>query len=225
MTFDTNEAAWAAATSWGRDHRMNELEALMWRSERHPRQSSTICSVMIYDRPPDWDRFFAAHEWATTLVPRTRERVLEPLLPVGPPAWVPDEGFQLDYHVRRTHLPAPGTMEQLLEYAQGLAVTPFDRRRPLWEGTLVEGLEDGRAAYFLKMHHSLTDGIGSVQLMSLVQSRTPEHTPDKPTATAAEREVELSGHPARADDHVDRRAGPRAPRRCWAAPSARAPAP
>ena len=87
---------------------MNEIEALMWRSERHPRLSSTICSLMIFDRAPDWDRFLAAHEWATELVPRCRQRVLDPLLPVGPPAWVPDEGFQLDYHVRRTHLPGAG---------------------------------------------------------------------------------------------------------------------
>lgn len=165
---------------------MNELEALMWRSERHPRYSSTICSLMIFDQAPDWKRFLAAHEWATELVPRCRQRVMEPLLPVGPPAWVPDDAFQLDYHVRRTHLPGAGSMRELLEFAQTQAMAPFDRRRPLWEGTLVEGLDDGRAAYFLKMHHSLTDGLGGVQLMALVQSRTPEHTEDKPRAVAAE---------------------------------------
>ncbi|HSV40370.1 MAG TPA: wax ester/triacylglycerol synthase family O-acyltransferase [Nocardioidaceae bacterium] len=175
-----NTEAWEAALSWGSGTRMNEIESLMWRSERHPRLSSTICSLMLFDKPPDWKRFVAAHEWATELVPRCRQRVMEPLLPVGPPAWVPDEVFQLDYHLRRTHLPSPGSMEQLLEFAQAQAVTPFDRTRPLWEGTLVEGLDDGRAAYLLKMHHSLTDGLGGIQLMSLVQSRTPEHTADKP---------------------------------------------
>ncbi len=159
---------------------MNEAEALMWRSENHPRLSSTICSLMLLDTSPDWDRFLAAHEWATELVPRCRERVLDPLLPVGPPAWVPDESFQLDYHVRRTHLPGDGSMAQLLEFAQTQALAPFDRRRPLWEGTLVEGLEGGRAAYLLKLHHSLTDGLGGIQLMALVQSRTREHTKDKP---------------------------------------------
>jgi diacylglycerol O-acyltransferase / wax synthase len=59
-------------------------------------------------------------------------------------------------------------------------MTPFDRTRPLWEGTLVEGLEGERAAYVLKMHHSLTDGLGGIQLMSLIQSRTRKHTPNKP---------------------------------------------
>jgi len=175
-----NEAAWAAASDWGREDRLNEIETLMWRSERHPRQSSTITSMLVLDQAPDWDRFLAATEWATELIPRCRQRVLDPALPVGTPAWVPDENFSLDYHVRRTRLPGTGSMAQLLELAQSLAMTPFDRTRPLWEGTLVEGLEGDRAAYVLKMHHSLTDGLGGIQLMSLIQSRTRKHTPNKP---------------------------------------------
>lgn len=186
-----SEQAWDLAAAWGAEDRMNEAEALMWRSENHPRLSSTICSLMLFDISPDWDRFLAAHEWATELVPRCRQRVMDPLLPVGPPAWVPDESFQLDYHVRRTHLPGAGTMAQLLEFAQTQALAPFDRSRPLWEGTLVEGLEGGRAAYLLKLHHSLTDGLGGIQLMALVQSRTREHTPDKPRAAPRE-----STHPS-----------------------------
>lgn len=182
---------WDLAAEWSAEDRMNETEALMWRSENHPWLSSTICSLMIFDTAPDWDRFLAAHEWATELVPRCRQRVMDPMLPVGPPAWVPAEGFQLDYHVRRTHLPGQGTMAQLLEFAQTQALAPFDRTRPLWEGTLVEGLEGGRAAYLLKLHHSLTDGLGGIQLMALVQSRTREHTADKPRAAPRE-----STHPA-----------------------------
>ncbi|WP_054046060.1 wax ester/triacylglycerol synthase domain-containing protein [Alloactinosynnema sp. L-07] len=176
----TNEEAWAAASGWNTSDRMNEIEALLWRSERHPRLSSTITSVLIYDQVPDWDRFFAAHDWASLLIARCRQRVLEPALPVGPPAWVPDENFQLDYHVRRTRLPAPGGLAALLELAQSLAMTPFDRTRPLWEGTLVEGFDGEKAAYVLKLHHSLTDGMGGIQLMTMVQSRTREHTPNKP---------------------------------------------
>lgn len=177
---------WDLAADWSSEDRMNETDALMWRSENHPRLSSTICSLMILDAAPDWNRFMAANEWATQLVPRCRQRVMDPLLPVGPPAWVPDEAFQLDYHVRRTHLPGAGTMAQLLEFAQTQALAPLDRTRPLWEGTLIEGLEGGRAAYLLKLHHSLTDGLGGIQLMALVQSRTREHTKDKPTAPERE---------------------------------------
>jgi len=161
---------------------MNELETLMWRSERHPRQSSTSTVLMLLDTVPDWDRLHAAHEWATQLVPRTRKRVLEPAVPVGPPAWVRDPAFDLDYHLRRVSLPAPAGMAQVLAFAQGAAMAPFDRTRPLWEATLIEGLPDGKAAYLLKLHHSLTDGPGGVPLVSLLQSRCPEHTDHKPVA-------------------------------------------
>jgi WS/DGAT/MGAT family acyltransferase len=59
-------------------------------------------------------------------------------------------------------------------------MAPFDRRRPLWQGVLVDGLADGRAAYILKLHHSLADGIGSVQLVDMLHSDRREPTPDKP---------------------------------------------
>lgn len=160
---------------------MNELETTMWRSERHPQHSSTICSLLILDCVPDWDRLVAAHEWATSLVPRSRQRVVEPLVPTGPPVWRTDAHFALSYHLRRMHQGPDGSMDGLMALVQTLAMAPFDRTRPLWEGTLIEGLEGGRAAYLLKLHHSLTDGLGAIQLMSLVQSRTREHTADKPT--------------------------------------------
>src|SRR4029453_8994768 len=117
-----NEQAWALASEWGAADRMGELEHLMWRSERHPRQSSTISVLMMLDTVPDWERLHAAHEWATKLVPRTRKRVLEPAVPVGPPAWVLDPAFDLAYHLRRVSLPAPGGMAQVLEFAQGAAM-------------------------------------------------------------------------------------------------------
>jgi diacylglycerol O-acyltransferase len=171
---------WDAAAQWGAEPRMNELEALMWRSERHPELSSTVTGLILLDSTPDWDRLYAAHEWAAQLLPRMRQRVLEPALPVGTPAWVLDHKFHLDYHFRQTRLPGAGGMPELLRFTEAFAIAPLDRTRPLWEAVLVEDLADGRAAYVLKMHHSLTDGIGGIQLLSLVQSRTPEHTPDKP---------------------------------------------
>jgi diacylglycerol O-acyltransferase len=181
MTSQENRPGPGAAPAWSAEDRMNELETTMWRSERHPQHSSTICSLIILDCVPEWERLVAAHEWATTLVPRSRQRVLEPLLPTGPPVWRVDRHFALSYHLRRMHQGPDGSMAALMGLVQTLALTPFDRSRPLWEGTLIEGLEGGRAAYLLKLHHSLTDGLGAIQLMSLVQSRTREHTPDKPT--------------------------------------------
>lgn len=176
---------WANASAWGSADRMNDLEGLMWRSERHPRQSSTISMLMTLDQVPDWDRLHEAHDWGSKVVPLMRKRVLEPTLPVGPPIWVADPSFNLGYHLRRVHLPAPGGQSELLAFAQSAALSPFDRTRPLWEATLIEGLADGTAAYLLKLHHSLTDGRGVVQLLSLIQSPTRDHTPKDPVADQA----------------------------------------
>ncbi|WP_203336981.1 wax ester/triacylglycerol synthase domain-containing protein [Nocardioides limicola] len=185
----TPEEAWAVASTWGREPRMNELETLMWRSDRHPVMSSTGVMMMLLDSEPDWDRLVAAHEWGTRLVPRFRDRVLEPVVPVGPPAWVPDDQFALDYHLRRTSAPDDGSWPALLAYAESFALAPLDRDRPLWEAVLVTGLrlsgKAGMAALLLKMHHSLTDGMGGIQLFSLVQSRTRKHTPKPPVPELA----------------------------------------
>jgi WS/DGAT/MGAT family acyltransferase len=159
---------------------MSEFEALMWRVESDPRLRSTMLGVYVLDCEPDWDRLLAAHEWGSRLIPRFRQRVVDPPLHLGMPAWTTDPDFDLSYHVRRVRLPDPGGFDQVLELAEQVAMTPFDRARSPWEAVLVEGLEGGRAAYFLKMHHSLTDGQGGVQMLSLLHSRKREPSPDKP---------------------------------------------
>src|SRR4029453_16055890 len=158
--------------------------ALMWRVEADPRLRSTMTAVYLLDRPPDWDRFLAAHEWATRLIPRIRMRVLDPPFALGMPTWVVDDQFDLSFHVRRVRLPEPGTLRQLLDLVATDGMASFDRSRPPWRASLVEGLEDGRAAYVLKLHHSLTDGQGSVQLVGLLHSRKREPSPDKPLPRA-----------------------------------------
>ena len=75
---------------------------------------------------PDWDRFLAAPEWATRFVPRFRQRVVEPMLGVGVPAWVVDPDFDLHYHVRRVRLPDGATFADMLATAEQIAMTPFD---------------------------------------------------------------------------------------------------
>ena len=176
----TNEEAWALAGAWGAARSMTPFEALMWRVEADPRLRSTMTAVYLLDRAPDWDRFLAAHEWATRLIPRIRMRVLDPPFALGMPTWVVDDQFDLSFHVRRVRLPEPGSLRQLLDLVASDAMASFDRSRPPWRASLVEGLEDGRAAYVLKLHHSLTDGQGSVQLVGLLHSRKREPSPDKP---------------------------------------------
>jgi diacylglycerol O-acyltransferase len=176
----TNEEAWELASHWGEGRYMSPFEALMWRIEQDPRLRSTMTVVYLLDSAPDWDRLVAAHEWASRLIPRIRQRVVEPPLGLGTPTWVADDEFDLGFHVRRLRLPQPGTLRQLLDLVQGDAMASFDRSRPPWRASLVEGLEDGRTAYVLKLHHSMTDGQGGTQLLGLLHSRTREPSPDKP---------------------------------------------
>lgn len=184
---EANRRNWRAVERWSRSTRMNDLEAVMWRAERHPGLSSTIIALEILASVPDWDRLYGAHEWGSRLVPRFRQRVVEPVVAVGPPAWEPDPAFDLDYHLRRIALPPPGTHAQMLEAVQALAMSPLDRTRPLWEAVLIEGLEGGRAAYVLKSHHSLSDGIAGIQLLNGLHSRT-----DAPSSAKPEPEGDLS---------------------------------
>ena len=182
----TDEERWSQAAAWSRSTHLNELETTMWRSERHPEQSSTIAALLILDRAPEAERLAAAHAWAAELVPRVRQRVVEPLLPTGPPAWVNDNDFDLGYHLRRQLIWPGSERKALLGMVRTLLLTPFDRRRPLWEATLIEGLAGGRAAYLLKAHHSLADGVGMIQLLSGLNSRTRGHIADKPVTAATD---------------------------------------
>jgi diacylglycerol O-acyltransferase / wax synthase len=167
-------------SAWGAERELNAVEALMWRAEADPRMRNAVTSLEILDCEPDWDRLWAAHDWGSRLVPRFRKRVVEPPLGVGAPVWAVDPDWDLDRHLRRAQLPAPGTMRQLLDLAQEIASAPFDRAHPPWEAVLIEGLEGDRAAYVLKVHHSITDGLGGIQLLSMLHSRQREPTPDKP---------------------------------------------
>jgi diacylglycerol O-acyltransferase len=185
MSASTNASAETSAPAhegpaWGSQREMNPLETLMWRAESNPRMRSTVCGLELLDRAPDWDRLVAAHEWAARLVPRFRQRVVEAPLGLGTPTWAVDGDFDLGYHLRRMKIPAPGAWSELLEAAQQIGMTPFDRARSPWEAVLFEGLADGRAAYLLKMHHSTSDGMGGIQLLSMLHSRAREHNPNKP---------------------------------------------
>lgn len=177
-----------AGPAWGTAREMNALETLMWRAEADPRLRSTVCGLELLDRAPDWDRLVAAHDWASRLIPRFRQRVVEPPLGLGVPTWAVDGDFDLHYHLRRARLPAPGGWRELLAAAEQVAMTPFDQARSPWEAVLFEGLGDGRAAYLLKLHHSTSDGMGGIQLLSMLHARGRVHNPDKPQRPVPEAE-------------------------------------
>ncbi len=143
---------------------LSQIDAIMWMVEADPLLRSTILAVAVLDHAPAWPDVVARVEHAITQVPALREKVVS--VPLHPTTlrWVDDADFDLGYHLRRVQLPSPAGEQDLLDYARTAAMSGFDRARPLWEFTLVEGLGGGRAGFVMKAHHVLTDGIGSVQL-------------------------------------------------------------
>ncbi|MBW0014260.1 wax ester/triacylglycerol synthase family O-acyltransferase [Mycobacterium sp.] len=92
-------------------------------------------------------------------------------------AWSLDKDVELDYHLRRSALPEPGRVRDLLELASRLHGSLLDRHRPLWEAHLIEGLQDGRYAVYTKYHHSLMDGVSALRLMQ--RTFTPDAHDDE----------------------------------------------
>ncbi len=90
------------------------------------------------------------------------------------PVWVDDDEFSLDFHVRHTALPRPGSDEQLRQLAARIMAQPLDRTRPLWEIWVVEGLSESRFALVSKIHHCMIDGASGVDISQILQSRTPD---------------------------------------------------
>ncbi|HKS44769.1 MAG TPA: wax ester/triacylglycerol synthase family O-acyltransferase [Amycolatopsis sp.] len=107
-------------------------------------------------------------------LPRYRERVLAVPGHLARPVWVDDVDFDLNYHVRRSALPAPGTDEQLFELVARLMARPLDHERPLWEVYFVEGLSDNRVALVTKTHQAMVDGVGTVELGQLILNASPQ---------------------------------------------------
>jgi diacylglycerol O-acyltransferase len=90
--------------------------------------------------------------------------------------WTFDKDVDLDYHLRRSALPTPGRVRELLALTSRLHGTLLDRHRPLWEAHLIEGLSDGRFAVYVKFHHSLIDGVSALKLTHRTLSQDPDDT-------------------------------------------------
>jgi diacylglycerol O-acyltransferase len=107
-------------------------------------------------------------------VPRYRQRVRRVPGRLANPVWADDPRFDLAYHVRRSALPRPGSMERLRELVARIVSRPLDRHRPLWEVYFIEGLEDGRVAVLTKSHQALVDGAQVVDLAQVLLDKSPD---------------------------------------------------
>lgn len=184
--------------------RMSDADKLMWTIERDPLLRSTITSVVVLEGPPDRARLRDKMERATRTVVRLRQRVMGNPLSVAPPRWEVDPNFDLDYHLRFVRA-TEGSMRELFDIAEPIGMQGFDRARPLWEFTVVEGLEEGRAGLIMKVHHAITDGVGGVRLMLETFEAEPEpgdpgELPEAPPVhvmTQPERIVDAFAHEQR----------------------------
>ncbi len=141
-----------------------------------PTSHMHIGGVLVFEGPPPAFTDYLDHvRGRLHLVPRYRQKLSIPPLETGRPLWVDDPDFNLEYHVRHTALPAPGTEEQLFLLAGRIASQPLDRSKPLWENWLIEGLDGDRFALISKTHHALVDGVSGVDLASVLLDleRTP----------------------------------------------------
>jgi diacylglycerol O-acyltransferase / wax synthase len=128
----------------------------------------------------DYEALCALVSRRISLVPRYRQKVRWVPGHIANPVWVDDEDFDITYHVRRSALPKPGSDAQLRQLVGRLQARQLDRTRPLWEMYLVEGLADGRFAIITKTHHAMVDGVGAVDIATLILDLepTPRETPD-----------------------------------------------
>src|ERR1019366_4376172 len=113
-----------------------------------------------------FDRLRGVVEERIHLVPPLRRRVVRVPFGIHHPMWVEDPDFELDYHLRRASLPAPGGPTELAAFVADLAGRPLDQNSPLWEIHVVEGLESGHIAVVPKVHHSLFDGASGVEVVA-----------------------------------------------------------
>ena len=127
-----------------------------------------IGSIGIFEGPaPSYEALRSLVAAKLQLVPRYRQRVREAPASVGRPLWIDDVDFDLDFHLRHTALPA-GDRFALEQLVGRVMSHPLDRRQPLWEMWLIEGLGDDRWAMLSKVHHCMVDGIAGSDLLAVV---------------------------------------------------------
>src|SRR5215208_4957587 len=128
-----------------------------------------VGALTIFEGPaPAYEDFVDHIRSRLHLVPRYRQKLAFPPIEMGMPLWIDDPSFNLEYHIRHTALPDPGSEEQLLLLAARIFSQRLDRSKPLWEIWLVEGLEGGRFALINKTHHCLVDGVSGVDITAVL---------------------------------------------------------
>ncbi|HTX94308.1 MAG TPA: wax ester/triacylglycerol synthase family O-acyltransferase [Mycobacterium sp.] len=153
---------------------------LLGESREHPMH---VGSLQLYELPHGAGRAFVRQLYDSLIAQRNfqptfRKRPATFVGGIANLAWTYDDDIDIDidYHVRRSALPSPGRVRELLELTSRWHSSLLDRHRPLWETHIIEGLKDGRFAVYTKMHHALIDGVSALKLMQRALSNDPDDT-------------------------------------------------
>jgi diacylglycerol O-acyltransferase / wax synthase len=167
--------------------RLSGLDASFLHLERGPAHMHVASAATFAGEAPSYDEFRDHIASRLHLVPRFRQKLRFVPLSQGRPKWVDDPQFNLEYHLRHTALPAPGSEEQLRTLAARVFSQRLDRSKPLWELWLVDGLEGGRFGIVGKSHHCLVDGVSGVDITTVLYDASPdtEPLPEPPAWTPA----------------------------------------
>jgi diacylglycerol O-acyltransferase len=162
--------------------RLTGLDSSFLHMERSGAHMHVAETIVLEGEPPSHEEFRDQIASRLHLVPRFRQKLRFVPFGQGRPVWVDDPHLNLNYHVRHTALPPPGSEEQLRNLAARIFSQQLDRSKPLWEMWLVEGLEGDRFAVIGKSHHALVDGISGVDITTVLfdVEREPEEPPARP---------------------------------------------
>lgn len=158
---------------------LSSTDGFMWSLGFDPVLRSTIVTLTVLEQAADWSVIVDRFDRISRVVPRFRQRVTRST-PLRRPCWEFDPDFRLDHHLRKVTVPRPGTPAVLLDLARRAVMNEFDRNRPLWQATYVDGLADGTAALVCSFDHALTDGIGAVQIATVLYDCDDRTTPFGP---------------------------------------------
>ena len=172
---------------------LSPIEAIMWRVGQTGSLRMTVGAVLIVDRLPDRDALIERLRYAGAHAERLTQRPGGSTSLRSRPSWI-NGPIAPEHQVRSLSVSTPGTMREVLDLVSLLESVPFDPERSPWDITLIDGLEDGKGAIYVRAHHVLTDGVGGIRLLGLLfdepswphspltSTPRPEPTPPEPVS-------------------------------------------